>query len=266
MASSKKTVWGSLLQLSNNGFYQGSGGDHDTGPRIGSQYGGAGLIFLGYNYDGGGGDAGAQRTGTSWAQVDPYYLKESQYGSWKNLQGNFQKKLNEVAKYSADALAKMNSIYDQLSQTKKGGFGRYSTPFYWTPGSGDQDTAASNRASLTVSLASHAQGRQQYDNLVSQFNSVYTGAVKAHQQREREHQERLAELERQRQAAEAAAARSRAWQSNMPLQNRQDENLPDTIAAGTADSADGDSDMGGDVGGKPRRRRGSLSSNLGINV
>lgn len=209
---------------------------------INSKYGGAGLIFHLLNSN---------------------LTQASKYGSWKNLQGDFQNKLNEVAGYSADALGQLNSIYDQLN---KWGVSSYSTPFSWRPGSGDQDTPESNQASLVGALEAAAQGRKQYDNLVSQFNSVYTGAVQAHQKREREHQERLAELERQRQAAEAAAARSRAWQSNMTLQNRQNENLPDTITAGTADSADGGGDIGGDVGGKPRRRRGSLSSNLGINA
>lgn len=265
---SKKADWGELLQFSNDGYYRGSGGDNDYGPQIGSQYGGAGLIFLGRDYNNAGGDAGAQRAGTSWAKIDPYLMQESQYGAWNNLRVDFENKLNEVAGYSADSLEQLNSIYDQINKPTSlaGGLGNYSTPFSWSPRSGDQDTAASNRNNLMLALGATAQGRQQYDNLVSQFNSVYTGAVQAHQQREREHQERLAELDRQRQAAEAAAARSRAWQSNMTLQNRQNENLPDTITSGTADSADGGSDIGGDVGGKPRRRRGSLSSNLGINA
>lgn len=266
--SSKKTDWGELLQFDNNAFYQGGGGDYDPGPQMGSTYGGAGLIFLGHDYEDFGGDAGGYRAGTSWAKIDPYLTQVSQYGAWKDLRGDFQNKLNEVAGYSADALEQLNAIYDQLDRQKglQRGSGSSSSPFMWSPGSGDHDTAASNRASLESALWSHAQGRQRYDNLVSQFNAIYTGAKEAHQQREREHQERLAELERQRQAAEAAAARHRAWQSNMPLQNRQNENLPDTITAGTADSPDGGSDLGGDVGGKPRRRRGSLSSNLGINA
>lgn len=267
--SSKKTDWGELLQLSNDGYYRGDGGDWDNGPQLGGAYGGAGLIFLGRDYDEwGGGDAGPAQTGSSWGRIDPYLLQESQYGSWKNLRGDFENKLNEVANYSADALEQMNAIYDELNKSKgwTRGAGSYSTPFSWSPGSGDHDTVDSNRASLLASLQAQAQGRQKYDNLVSQFNSIYTGAKESHYQREREHQERLAELERQRQAAEAAAARHRAWQSNMPLQNRQNDNLPDTITSGTADSVDGGSDVGGDVGGKPRRRRGSLSSNLGINV
>lgn len=266
--SSKKTDWGEILQFGNDGYYRGTGGDNDYGPQMGGQYGGAGLIFLGRDYDDAGGDAGPNQVGTSWAKIDPYLTQESQYGSWRNLRGDFDNKLNEVANYSADALEQLNSIYAQLNQQTglSMGVGSSSSPFMWSPGSGDQDTTASNREGLMASLQQHAQGRQQYDNLVSQFNAVYTGAVQAHQQREREHQERLAELDRQRQAAEAAAARSRAWQSNMTLQNRQNENLPDTITSGTADSADGGSDIGGDVGGKPRRRRGSLSSNLGINA
>lgn len=255
--SSKETDWGELLQFSNGKAPQTGGAG-----LLGSKYGGAGLIFLGNDYKVVGGDEGSRHVGTSWAKVDPYLMKESQYGTWYNLRGDFHNKLNEVAGYSADALEQLNSIYDKLWV-----LGSHSTPFSWTPRSGDQDTAAPNRAHLMSSLQSAALGRQAYDNLVSQFNSVYSGAVQAHQQREREHQERLAELERQRQAAEAAAARNRAWQSNMTLQNRQNENLPDTVASGTADSADGGGgEVGGDVGGKPRRRRGSLSSNLGINA
>lgn len=259
--STKKTDWGELYQFSGNPINTGGYGDYDPGPQMGRQYGGAGLIFLGHDYKDDGGGDGSWYEGTSWAKVDPYLLQASQYGSWYNLRGDFQNKLNEVAGYSADALEQLNSIYDQLH--KPGG---YSAPFSWYPDSGDYGTTASTRESLMAALGTHAQSRQRYDNLVSQFNSVYTGAVQAHQQREREHQERLAELDRQRQAAEAAAARSRAWQSNMPLQNRQNENLPDTITSGTADSQDGGGDVGGDVGGKPRRRRGSLSSNLGINA
>lgn len=263
--SSKKTAWGELLQFRNDGYYRGDGGDHDPGPLTGNQYGGAGLIFLGRDYDRhAGGDAGPPQVGSSWAKIDPYLTQESKYGSWDNLRGDFENKLNEVANYSADALAQLNSIYDQLNQTRNwtSQAGSYSTPFTWR---GD-DTAASGREGLVSALEAAAKGRQQYDNLVGQFNSVYTSAVQAHQQREREHQERLVELDRQRQAAEAAAARHRAWQSNMTLQNRQNENLPDTIAGGTADSAGGGGEVGGDVGGKPRRRRGSLASNLGINA
>src|SRR5690606_37122193 len=85
-------------------------------------------------------------------------------------------KLNEVANYSADALEQMNAIYDQLNQSKglSWGAGSYSTPFTWSPGSGDYDTAESNRANLMSSLEAAARGRQQYDNLVSQFNAVYS--------------------------------------------------------------------------------------------
>lgn len=256
--SSKKTDWGELLQFKNDGYYPGYAGGDDSGPQVGRSYGGAGLIFLGRDYD----DIGGGRTGNSWGKIDPYLEQASQYGAWKDLRWDLESKLNEVANYSSDALGQLNSIYDQLSKTT-GVAGSYSEPFLWSSYDG---TESSNRASLMTALGDAAQGRQRYDNLVSQFNSVYTGAVQSHQQREREHQERLAELEQQRQAAEAAAARSRAWQSNMTIQNRQNENLPDTITSGTADSVDGGGDVGGDVGGKPRRRRGSLSSNLGINA
>lgn len=212
----------------------------------------------------------SQRLGVSSPTPNnvPYYRQESQYGAWENLQKDFQKRLNEVAGYSADALKQMNAIYDQITRNK--GWTQaamfYSGAFNYFPGLGDRDQSSDPRRDRELAEQQYAAGRQRYDNLVSQFNTIYTGAVQAHQQREREHQERLAELERQRQAAEAAAARHQAWQSNMTLQNRQNENLPDTVTAGTADSADGGSDMGGDVGGKPRRRRGSLSSNLGINA
>src|SRR5690606_10610871 len=113
-------------------------------------------------------------------------------------------------------------------------------------------------------LQSHAQRRQQYDNLVTQFNSVYSGAIQKRDADAAAHAQRLAELEQQRQAAEAAAARNRAWASNMHMQNRQDENIPETVTSGTAAESAGASGDGAWGNDKRRRGRGSLSSNLGL--
>lgn len=250
----KQTAWGTLVQTSNPYV--------DT--EQGRKYGGAGLIYLGRDYDNGGGDAGGQVIGASYAQIDPYLSGASQYGVWNNLQGQLNQRLDEVVGFSVDSYNELQGIYDQLGSVG----GRASSGFNPRDfvGSGDGDTAGSNRAALESGLQHHAQGRQQYDNLVTQFNSVYSGAIQKRDAGAAAHAQRLAELEQQRQAAEAAAARNRAWASNMNMQNRQDENIPETVTSGTAAESAGASGEGAGGDDKRRRGRGSLSSNLGLNA
>jgi hypothetical protein len=101
------------------------------------------------------------------------------------------------------------------------------------------------------------------------FADIYNAAIKGREQRQADEvsQQAIAELQRQQAAAEAAAARSRAWTANMPHQNRQNENLPEIVSAGTADDKSQSLEGVGNIGGRVRRRgRGALSSNLGIRV
>lgn len=258
----QKTAWGDLIQTRDPYV------DTEQG-----QYGGAGLIYLGRDYSEDSGDAGGQAIGASYAQLDPYLAGASQHGQWKDLNQTFNQRMDEVIGFSVDAYQELQGIYDQIS--KGGGAfglnsGSYSASYAFNPsayiGSGDQDTAASNRAALEAGLQNHAQRRQQYDNLVTQFNNVYSGAIQKRDADAAAHAQRLAELEQQRQAAEAAAARNRAWASNMNMQNRQDENIPETVTSGTAAESAGASGDGAGGDDKRRRGRGSLSSNLGLNV
>lgn len=249
-ATKKQTDWGTLIQTD----------DPYVDTMQGNQYGGSGLIYLGREYTDYGGDTGGVASGSSYAQLDPYLTQASQYGAWNDLSGQFNQQMDEVLGFSVDAYTELQNIYNQIGTG--GASAGFNAGNY--VGSGDGDTAGSNRAALEAGLQSHAQGRQQYDNLVTQFNSVYTGAIQKRDADAAAHAQRLAELEQQRQAAEAAAARSQAWASNMNMQNRQDENVPETVTSGTASAgASGDGATDGD---KRRRGRGSLSSNLGLNV
>jgi len=255
-----KTAWGNLIQTTNP--------YNELNP---NQYGGAGLIFLGGDYTDMGGDAGGMATGAYYAQLDPYLAGASQHGAWKDLSGQFNQKMDEVIGFSVDAYQELQSIYDQIGKGGgafglSGGYGGSSTGFNAQAymGSGDNDTAASNRAALESGLQRHAQNRATYDNLVTQFNNVYSGAIQKRDADAAAHAQRLAELEQQRQAAEAAAARNRAWASNMNMQNRQDENIPETVTSGTAAESAGASGDGAGGDDKRRRGRGSLSSNLGL--
>lgn len=259
----KQTDWGTLIQTD----------DPYVDTMQGNQYGGSGLIFLGREYTDMGGDAGGMATGASYAQLDPYLAGASQHGAWKDVRGQLNQRLDEVIGFSVDAYNELQSIYDQIGKGGgafglSGGYGSASTGFNAGAfiGSGDHDTAASNRAALESGLQRHAQNRQQYDNLVTQFNNVYTGAIQKRDADAAAHAQRLAELESQRQAAEAAAARNRAWASNVNMQNRQDENIPETVTSGTASEGAGASGEGAPDGDKRRRGRGSLSSNLGLNA
>lgn len=227
---------------------------NEDSPMIGRQYGGAGVIYLGRDF------SNNWESGThQYGQIDPYLTSASKYGDIGTVRNTLNSQLSDVQNFSGSA-------YDELSNLKRqiDGLGSYSTGFTWRGGGGDGDTASSMRQDLFSSLDQQAAGRQQYDQLVGQFNQVYTGAKQQNEATINQHNQRLAELDAQRQAAEAAAAQSRAWASNRPMQNQQNENLPDTVTSGTASS--GDDAAEGDVGGKPRRRRGSLSSNLGINA
>lgn len=246
----KTTNWGSLFgvnDVQNIPMY-------DEGPTLGKQYGGAGVIYLGKDYSQNW-DSGSDQYG----EIDPYLTSASKYGDIGTVSNTMNSQLADVQNFSGSA-------YDELMGLKRqiDGLGQYSTGFTWSGGSGDGDTYSSMQTDLFRSLDQQASGRQQYDQLVGQFNQVYTGAKQQNEATINQHNQRLAELDAQRQAAEAAAAQSRAWASNRPMQNQQNENLPDTVTSGTANSSD--DVVGGDVGGKPRRRRGSLSSNLGINA
>lgn len=262
-ATKKQTDWGTLIQTD----------DPYVDTMQGNQYGGSGLIFLGREYTDYGGDAGGMASGASYAQLDPYLAGASQHGAWKDLSGQFNQKLDEVIGFSVDAYQELQGIYDQIGKGGgafglSGGYGGSSTGFNAQAyvGSGDNDTAASNRAALESGLQRHAQNRAQYDNLVSQFNSVYQGAIQKRDADAAAHAQRLADLEAQRQAADAAAARNRAWASNMNMQNRQNENVPETVTSGTASEGAGAGADGAGGDDKRRRGRGSLSSNLGLNA
>jgi len=258
-----KTAWGNLIQTTNP--------YNELNP---NQYGGAGLIFLGADFDGGGGDAGAQAIGASYAQLDPHLAGASQHGQWRDIRQTFNQRMDEVIGFSVDAYNELQGIYDQIGKTSGGAFGigggaanaSYAFNADSYRGSSDNDTSASNRAALEAGLQTHAQNRAKYDNLVTQFNSVYSGAIQKRDADAAAHAQRLAELEQQRQAAEAAAARNRAWASNMNIQNRQDENIPETVTSGTAAESAGASGEGAGGDDKRRRGRGSLSSNLGLNA
>ncbi len=254
----KQQDWGTLIQTD----------DPFTDTAMGDQYGGSGLIFLGREYTDMGGDAGGMATGASYAKLDPYLTQASQYGAWKDLSGQFNQRMDEVIGFSVDAYTELQNIYNQIGGGGNWGSAPGTASMGFNAGnymgSGDGDTTETNRRALEAGLQGHVQGRQQYDNLVTQFNNVYTGAIQKRDADAAAHAQRLAELEQQRQAAEAAAARSQAWASNMNMQNRQDENVPETVTSGTASAgAYGDGAADGD---KRRRGRGSLSSNLGLNV
>lgn len=246
----KTTNWGELFGVN----YVPNVPMYDDGPTLGKEYGGAGLIYLGKDYSQNW-DSGSDQYG----QIDPYLTGASKFGDIDTARNTLNSQLEDVKNFSGSA-------YDELSNMKHRieGVGQYSTGFTWSGGSGDGDTYSSMQSELFNSLERQAYGRQQYDQLVGQFNQVYTSAKQQNEATINQHNQRLAELDAQRQAAEAAAAQSRAWAANRPLQNQQNENLPDTVTSGTASS--GDDAAEGDVGGKPRRRRGSLSSNLGINA
>lgn len=159
------------------------------------------------------------------------------YLDWMENKKTFNQRMNEVLGFSVESYNQLNKLYGQIAR-----FG----------------TAAAFLGDLVR--------RPQYDSLVGQFNSVYSESLKKRDADAAAYAQRMAELEQQRQAAEAAAARAKTWASNMNMQNRQDENIPETVTSGTANesaSTSGDGAVGDD---KRRRGRGSLSSNLGLNV
>jgi len=251
----QKTAWGTLIQTS------GTRGFDDT-----KDFGGAGLIYLGRDYTDYGGDAGGVATGASYAQLDPYLAGASKHGQWGDLRGTLSQRMDEVIGFNVDSYQQLQSIYDQLNKTMRGS-ADYSGGFNAKAfsGSGDNDAGHwTQRQALEAGLKHHAANRTQYDNLVTQFNSIYSGAIQKRDADAAAHAQRLAELEQQRRAAEAAAARSRAWSSNMNMQNRQDENIPETVTSGTAAESAGASGDGAVGDDKRRRGRGSLSSNLGL--
>ncbi len=258
----KKTPWGNLIET--------GGGSNDLQS---GDYGGSGLIYLGTDYGPSGGDMGAMPSGQSYAELDPYLSGASQHGAWRDTKGTLSSQMDEVLGFSVDAYQELQGIYDQIQgRTGAGGAlslgpSKHSTGFAPQAyiGSGDQDTGPSNRAGLERGLQQHAQGRQQYDDLMAQFNSTYTGAIQKRDSDAAAHSARLAELESQRQASEAASRRNQAWASNMGMQNRQNENVPETVTSGTA-AESAAVEGGGSPDDKRRRGRGSLSSNLGINV
>lgn len=255
----KKTSWGNLIQT--------GGGPNDL--RSGD-YGGSGLIYLGTDYSAGGGDMGAMPSGQSYAELDPYLAGTSQHGAWRDNSDRLSSQMDEVLGFSVDAYTELQGIYDQIAPKSwaqggvAGGSDQFRPRSYG--GSGDQDTASSNRRALEAGLHQHAQDRQKYDELMTQFNTSYTGAIQKRDSDAAAHSARLAELESQRQASEAASRRNQAWASNMGMQNRQNENVPETVTSGTAAESAAVEGGGSSPDDKRRRGRGSLSSNLGINV
>lgn len=245
--ATKKTAWGEIFSTR----------DPNVDPYASRK---DGLIYLGREFDGGGGDAGAQIIGSQFAKVDPYLQGASSQGQFSQIKDTLSGRLSEMMGINVDAYEQLNSLYTQIGQVSGASAG-----FSFHPGSSDSDTADSNRQMLERGLAQQAAGRAKYDQLVTQFNQQYEGAKTAKATQDQQYNQRLAELDAQRAASEAAARRNQAWASNLNQQNRQNENLPDTVTAGTASGGEGGG-ADGDVGGKPKRRRGSLSSNLGLNA
>ncbi len=237
----KKTSWGEFLFGSTpQGYDFGDAGTIDVRSQDGNWSSGTAVV------------------------ADKSLLGDSQYGRWdKGGRESVEQRLNEMSGINADAYDAMYGAYEQLYNlggTSGAGFSDYVNPAMGQSYSGGHGDYVNDQLNAVQA------NRQKYDSLMGQFNASYTQGHEVYAQQNQQHQAQLADFENRRMASEAATRRNQAWASNLPMQNRQNENVPETVTAGTSGGG-GDRDGEGDVGGGPgRRRRGALSSNLGVTV